>query len=53
MSISPRSEARGSKDSYLCKIIMYKNGKVDPVWGSTQPKIRIASKKLEIKVVRN
>ncbi len=45
MSTSPRSGARGSKDSHLCKIIVYKNGKVDSVWDSTLPKIRIASKK--------
>ncbi len=45
--ISPPSgvELGGSKDSHLCQIIMYKNGKVDSVWGSTLPKIRIASKK--------
>ncbi len=41
----PGMEPGGSKDSHLWKIIMYKNGEVDSVWGSTPPKIRIASKK--------
>ncbi len=44
MSISPYSGARDSKDSHLWKIIMYKNGKVDSVWGSMPPKTRITSK---------
>ncbi len=36
-----RVELRGTKDSHHWNIIMYKNGKVDSVWGSTLPKIRI------------
>ncbi len=46
MSISPRVEQGGSKYSHLRRIIMYKNRKVDLVWGSILPKIRVASKKV-------
>ncbi len=44
MSIFPQSEARGL-ERFSSSQIMYKNGKVGPVWGPTLPKIRVASKK--------
>ncbi len=44
-SIFPGMELEGLKDFHICKIITYKNEKVDTVWGSTLPKIGIASKK--------
>ncbi len=40
-----QSGARGLERFASLKIIMYKKGKVDPVWESMLPKIRIASKK--------
>ncbi len=42
----PRSrvEIGGSKDWYVSNIILYWSGKVDSVWGSTLPKIRITFK---------
>ncbi len=45
MSISPQNGARGTKDTHIWNITMQKNGKVDSLWGSTPPKIRITSKK--------
>ncbi len=54
LCLSPhRVEIGDLKDSHLQNIIMYKNGKVDSVWGSMLPKIHITSKNIEIKVVRN
>ncbi len=48
----PRSGARGSKDTHIIIIIMWKNGKVDSLWGSTFAKnTRHINKKVQIKVV--
>ncbi len=44
MSMSRTSGARGSKDQYVWNIIMYRNGKLDSLWGSMLPKICIISK---------
>ncbi len=41
----PRVEPAVSKDQYIWNLIMYKNGKLDSLWGSTMPKICISSKK--------
>ncbi len=40
MSIYPWSGGRGSKDSHLWNIILYKNGKVDSPLNTTEVKIR-------------
>ncbi len=53
MSTFPRSGARGSKYQYVWYLIMYRNGNLGSLYGSTLSKIRITWKKLEIKVVRN
>ncbi len=46
ISLSPPwVELGGSKDQYIWNLIMYKNGKLDSLWGSMLPKIRITSKK--------
>ncbi len=44
MSISPQSGARGSKNCHLLKFVMFKNKKVDSLWGWTLPKMCIISK---------
>ncbi len=44
MSISPSSGARGLRRFHFQNMKMYQNGKVDSLWGSTLPKIRITSK---------
>ncbi len=51
MSISPRSGARGSKDQHVWNLKMYRNGKLGLLYGSTLPKIRMISKKIQIKAV--
>ncbi len=48
----PWVELLGSKDQYVWNLIMYRNRKLDSLWGSTLPKIPITSKNLQIKVVR-
>ncbi len=45
MPISPTSGVWGYKDQYVWNLIMYRNGKLDPLWGSMLPKIRILQKK--------
>ncbi len=45
--------SQGWWNLHILNIIMYYNGKVCSLWGSTLPKIRITSKKLQIKVVQN
>ncbi len=40
----PRVEIGGSKDQYVWNLIMF-NGKLDSLWGSTLPKIRMFWKK--------
>ncbi len=45
MSISPTSGGQASKDQYFQNLIMYRNGKLDSLWGSMLPKICITSKK--------
>ncbi len=41
----PRVELEGSKDQYVWNLIMYRNGKLDSLWGSTLPKIHFLWKK--------
>ncbi len=48
-----RFKVTAFKDQYVQNLIMYKNGKLDSLWGSMQPKIHITSKKIEIKVVQH
>ncbi len=45
MCISPTSGGWASKDQYVQNLIMYRNVKLDSLWGSMLPKIRITSKK--------
>ncbi len=41
----PRVQLGGPKDQYVWNLLMYRNGKLDSLWGSTLPKIRIFWKK--------
>ncbi len=44
--LPPQGGARGSKDQYVWNLIIYRNGKLDSLWGPTLPKILIKSKQL-------
>ncbi len=51
MSISPRSGSRGSKDCHVWNIIIYWNGKIDPLKGSALPKLDYNKKCFKWKLV--
>ncbi len=45
MSYLPQSGARVSKDQHVLNLLMYRNGKLGLLYGSTMPKIHMISKK--------